>query len=655
MRNARRSLCLLILIGLLGCSGERDDRCVLLIVIDTIRADRLGCYGYDAIETPVLDRLAADGVLYENALTAVPVTLPAIATILTGAYPFQHGLRDNGPFRLNRAWNTLAERLKAEGYRTGAFVSAEVISRPHQLDQGFAIYDDDFSGPYEVYDPQMRAFGDARQGVERRADETIDRALAWLADQGNGDLFLFVHLFDPHLPRDPPPPFDSAYAGRPYDGEIAFVDREIGRLLAGVAARFDPVHCLTVVVGDHGEGLQDHEEELHGFLLFEETVRVPLLVHGHDLPRGTRVAPVVRTVDLVPTICAVAGITPPPESAGRCLPGLGLTSADAGAQCAYLETFRPRLSYHWCELHGLRTAEWKLISGPVRELYAIERDPAERDNCAARFPQICDSLYDLMLEEAHGALDRGQWPADQLHLSEEERERLLSLGYITPSASTEIASDSLALWHFPFAERGAVLGLKDPRAALPAYNRRLEAQSKYKAGLAALAGEDASRAADLLRAAQDLEPSAEGAFALASALEQLGHTTQARRVAEEAVRGGLAGPRLLERIAWYRLEDGDYAAAAETLSAAVARFPEAGRLWALRAVIAQDRQRSAQAREYAERAVAVEPSEPRVHYVRGLIAKLGGDGATARAAWRRYLTMVPDAPERDTIRAYLEQ
>ena len=656
---SRRRILLPLLVSLLtallqGCAGERDGRCVLLIVIDTIRADRLGCYGYAAIETPALDRLASEGVLYENALTAVPVTLPAIATILTGAYPFQHGLRDNGPMRLNSAWTTLAERFQEQGYATGAFVSAEVISREHQLDQGFAVYEDDFSAPYKAFDPRMVDFSDTRQGVERRADQTIDLALGWLADQAGADVFLFVHLFDPHLPRDPPPPFNADYAGRLYDGEIAFADREIGRLLAGIRELWDPSRCLTIAVGDHGEGLQDHEEELHGFLLFEETMRVPLIVQGLSLPRGARVAAVVRTVDLATTICTALGLAPMRESSGTCLPGLELGDPGGARRCAYLETFRPRLSYGWCELHGLRTADWKLISGPTRELYDLARDPSERDNCVARYPQVRDSLYQLMLAEARAALARGIWPADELQLSEEAREKLLSLGYITPAAPALITDNSLALWHFPPEERGGALGLADPRAALPAYNRRIEAQSKRKAGLAALAAGDASRAVALLRAGEALRPSAPGALALSIALERTGRALEARQIAEDAVRAGLAAPLLLEKVAQYRVEDDDYDTAAEMLRTAVMRFPTAGRLWALRAIVEHDRNRRVPAREYAEQAVAVEPQQPRVHYVLGLIAKLGGDLETARRAWRRYLVMEPGAPERETITAFLE-
>ncbi len=521
-------------LALLACSPAGRPRLVVLIVIDTLRADHLGCYGYGRIHTPHLDSLATAGTLYENALTVAPITLPAVASLLTGTYPLQHGLRDNGGYRLNDAWETLAERLRAAGFATGAFVSSEVLASARNLGQGFEVYDDDLSAPMKFYDPKLQRLEQVRQGVERRADQTVDRALAWLAGVAGRDAFLCVHLFDPHVPRDPPPPFDADYPGHPYDGEIAFTDREIGRLLAGAAHHWRPEQILTVAVGDHGEGLRDHEEELHGVLLFEETVRVPLIVSGPRVPRGQRVAAVVRTVDVTPTLCALAGLDAPAESPGTTLPGLRTDRRAAGerrgaAAVAYLETLRPRLAHDWCELRALRTDAWKLIEGPEVELYDLRGDPHERHDAAAAHPAVRDSLLRMLDETAFASFARGAHPAGAAELTDAEREHLMSLGYVSgPVAAPSAGSDSLAVWGFPPDQRGRVLGLPDPRPGLLAYNDRLAARSYTKAGGAAYRAGDFDRASELFGEAIAADESfADAHLGLACARERAGHLAEA--------------------------------------------------------------------------------------------------------------------------------
>ena len=423
----------------------------------------------------------------------MPVTLPAVATILTGVYPLQHGIRDNGPYALGDAWTTLAESFRTAGYATGAFVSADVLAKDHRLTQGFDHYDDDLTAPFEVYDPMLVPFRDERQGLERRADATVDRALAWARDQRGAPAFLCVHLFDPHLPRDPVPEFRERYPGRPYDGEIAFTDRELGRLLAGLRANWRAREILTLVVADHGEGLQDHEEEFHGDLLFEETMRVPLILQGPGIDRGRRVDELARTIDIAPTLCALARLPAPMGSSGAVLPGVrGRRAADdppvgpAHARAAYLETFRPRFAHGWCELRGLRTARWKLIAGPAVELYDLAADPREQRDLAAHEPGVRDSLLALMDAVARASLELGAHGASRVQLTPEAIERLRSLGYVGETPLPPAPADSLAIRVYPPAARGAALGLADPRTALAAYNRRLMARSYEKAGQLAL-------------------------------------------------------------------------------------------------------------------------------------------------------------------------
>ncbi len=525
---------------LLSCGQTGQPRLVMLIVIDTLRADHLGCYGYGPIHTPHLDSLAAGGMLYESAVTAAPITLPAVATILTGAYPLQHGIRDNGGFRLNDAWVTLAERMRAAGYVTAAFVSSEVLAGSHNLTQGFDVYDDDLSQRLTFFDARIKHLEDVRQGTERRAGDTVDRALGWLDSVAGDEAFLFVHIFDPHVPRDPPPPFDRAYAGRPYDGEIAFTDREIGRLLAGAARRWRPEQILAAVVADHGEGLGDHEEELHGVLLYEETVRVPLILSGPGVPRGRRVTDLARTADVAPTLCALTGLEGSSASVGAVLPGLdarGRHAAPAApAPAAYLETLRPRLAHNWCELRALRTREWKLIEGARIELYDLRADPGERHDLAADRGEVRDSLLALLDATGFASHARGAHAADLDVLSEEERENLLSLGYVTGAqAVASPADDSLAVWGFPPAERGRAVALRDPGPGLRAYNQSLEARSYVKAGGAAYRSGDFAYAAQLFREALAADPSsADAHLGLACALEQAGHGPAALALLRQA-------------------------------------------------------------------------------------------------------------------------
>lgn len=528
LRTLSAAFCLLFI----SC-GAPHSRLILLIIVDTMRADHIGCYGYGSIQTPNIDRLAAEGILYENAITAVPVTLPSVATILTGAYPLQHGLRDNGPFQLDDRWNALAECLQEAGYRTGAFVSAAVLSHEHNLTQGFDIYDDDVSVPYVPYHPWMIPMQERYQGIERRAQVTVDRALAWLQDQSHRDVFLTVHLFDPHLPYDPPPPFRETYPEF-YDGEIAYVDREIGRLLEEVRKHRRGSDIVTILVADHGEGLMDHDEALHGDLLFEETMRVPLILHGPGLSPRARVTDLVRTVDIVPTVCALTEISVPAWCVGTPLPGIvwkhdedaeGRRKSFGGA--AYIETFRPRLSHNWCELRGLRTERWKLIEGPGYELYDLIGDPKETTDVAQEYHAVVDSLILLMDEIAFACVRKGSYFAPPLELSQKQREKLQSLGYITTIDTRRATNDSMAVWYFPPNERGAALGLPHPRSSIASTLRHSTAKLHLRLGYKALKEgnlEEAQR--NLLEAIRYNKKFAEAYICLAEIARRTGRPSQ---------------------------------------------------------------------------------------------------------------------------------
>src|SRR5512139_1322212 len=283
---------------------------VLLITIDTLRADRLGCYGDRDAATPVLDALAARGVRFPDAVAHVPLTLPSHATILTGVTPLKHGVRDNAGFVLGSTLRTLAEQFRAGGYETAAFVSGFPVHHRFGLARGFETYDDRFP---QGGDPARPPY------VERRADQTIAAVTAWLARRSAEDrrpFFIWLHLFDPHAPYDPPEPYRSRFSARPYDGEVAFADAQIGVLLGRLQQVGQRGQTLVLATSDHGEGLGEHGEPTHGLFIYDSTIRVPLILAGPGVPSGRVVASLARGIDLAPTLLDLAHVAALPEAEG---------------------------------------------------------------------------------------------------------------------------------------------------------------------------------------------------------------------------------------------------------------------------------------------------------------------------------------------------
>lgn len=300
-------MALLLSVWLPGCGATRREvtERVVLVTIDTLRADRLGCYGAEGAHTPNVDTLAASGVRFETAISRVPLTLPAHASLMTALDPPQHGVRHNSIHRLADDLPTLAESLRGSGFATAAFVGALVLDRRFGLARGFDVYDDDvgrMSSPTVGY-------------AERIASEVVDAALGWL-DSAPPRFFLWVHFYDPHLLYAPPPGFAAAFASDRYAGEIAFVDHELGRLLAGIEARFGPAGRLVVVTSDHGESLGEHGERTHAYGVYDATQRVPLILSGAGWPKGQVVETPVRLVDVAPTLLAAVGARPPARGRG---------------------------------------------------------------------------------------------------------------------------------------------------------------------------------------------------------------------------------------------------------------------------------------------------------------------------------------------------
>ena len=381
---------ILCLIGLVACSqgepkapGSTVDfsatghPSILLITLDTTRADHLGPYGADNVETPALSRLADNGIVFEHAVATSPVTAPAHASLLTGLYPPRHGVRNNSTHYLPEEVPTLAELLSRAGYRTAAFVSTVILERRYGLDQGFEVYDDEI---------RSSAAGDERRmTVERPAGTTADRALSWLdALDGDGPFFLWVHFYDPHIPYSPPSPWEERYPDRAYDAEIAYMDSQIGRLLQHPRAAADDV--IVMAIGDHGESLGEHGEKTHGLLVYDSTLRVPWILRLPGGPTGVRIAAPISQVDLMPTIAELVKLDPDSEVDaldGRSLVPLLRGGHGSPERLLFAESEVPFFAYGWSRLRTVRQGAMKFIDAPVEELYDLGSDPGELTNLAA--------------------------------------------------------------------------------------------------------------------------------------------------------------------------------------------------------------------------------------------------------------------------------
>lgn len=425
--------------------GALRGQNLVIVTLDTTRPDRLGCYGNREIQTPNLNRLAAGGVIFSNAIATAPTTLPSHASILTGLYPHRHGARSNALYRLGTGQQTLAEILSENGYDTAAFVSSFVLDARFGLDQGFGVYDDESN-------PPSGFMGSS----ERRADETTGRAVRWLGGERSGPFFLWVHYYDPHAPHQPPAPFAQRYDPL-YDGEIAFVDQQLGRLLEAVATA-NARETFVVVAADHGEALGEHGEWAHGYLLQEATLRIPLILYApRGLAGGAHVATRVSQVDLMPTILSALGIAVPEG-----LDGVDLLAPSRPGRALLAEAMEGHEHYGWAPLAAIYQGALKYVEGPQPELYDLARDPLERrDLFAARRGQAARLRQQLERERRPQA---EQLAAVRADLTTDELERLERLGYLVAGSPAGSA-----------AGRGP-----DPRQMLPGMIRIQELLSDFQ-------------------------------------------------------------------------------------------------------------------------------------------------------------------------------
>ncbi|MGO9239935.1 MAG: sulfatase-like hydrolase/transferase [Bryobacteraceae bacterium] len=628
-----------------GGSGARLRPLNLVVVtIDTLRADRLHCYGNAHIETPTLDGLATRGVLFESAVAQAPLTPPSHASIFTGTYPTVHHVRNTGGFALQPSSITLAKILQAQGWDTAAFIGASVLKKAFGFSQGFDVYDD------QMPKPEKRL--EEREYPERRAAVVVDHALQWLNAQSGKPFFVWLHLYDPHEPYEPPSPFKEKYRDHLYDGEVAYADQQLGRFLSAVEAKSGAGKTLIAFLADHGESLGEHGEFTHGVFLYDSTLRIPFILAGPGVPAGVRVDQQARTVDVLPTILALLGGQPPPVCQG-----VSLMPAFAGKSVAttysYAETLYPKMSMGWAELRAIRTNKWKYVRAPKPELYDLAADPGEKNNVIAAHPKEYREL-DAQFKALTGGGANASEKVSASQLDSRTMDQLKSLGYLSGFSPRE------------FELNGQGIDPKDRTATLNSLQTVLGPDSRRI---------PAARRIELLR--QTLAQDSSNPilyFYLGAEYESAGRYNQALQVYEDAQKQGIVNGRLLSRMGDLFVRDGRKDRAIEAYEKAAQFNPadvqsevnlataylEQGKLadaercfrWALATeesaaaynglgLVAIQRQDAASARAQFERAVALDPDLVEAQLNLGLIYKMAGEIPRARACFEAFLAKAP--------------
>jgi arylsulfatase A-like enzyme/Tfp pilus assembly protein PilF len=634
---------------------------VLLITIDTLRADALGAYGNRRAETPSIDRLAAGGARFDAAHAHNVTTLPSHANILSGRYPTEHGVRDNAGFRFPPSIETLATLLRSHGYRTGAFVSAFPLASRFGLNRGFDVYDDSF------VDTQPRpAFFEQ----ERSGSDTVARATRWIADGGH-PYFAWVHVYEPHFPYAPPEPFKSRFPDAPYLGDVAAADAALAPLIDPIVARGNRGQTLVVLTGDHGESLGEHGEATHGIFAYEATLRVPLIVFLPSRFPARIVGAPARHVDVLPTILDGLSIRAQEGIAGRSL--LPLIESPAGTsraqpsdsnEATYFEAMSGPLNRGWAPLTGLIRRGVKFIDLPLPELYELDRDPGEQHNLAESQPERVRELRGALSSMAVRNPRAGRRTEDR-----EARERLRSLGYVTasgprPDAAYSAADDPKRLIGLDAAlqEVARLYLAGDLQQAVTRCRDLVRQRPTMIVSLIELAhlereSGNMPQAIDALRKAVAVNPDEPQALSLLIAyLTQSGKAREAAELSMKYVNrsdGAGLDVQVLGAGALALAAAGKQADAVAALTKARAQEPgnamlivETGTVFA----IAGDRDR---ARREFEAALAVNPSVARAHTSLAVIASERGATDEAIAHWQRAIDL--DPKELDNLLAFAQQ
>jgi arylsulfatase A-like enzyme/Flp pilus assembly protein TadD len=615
---------------------------LLLISIDTLRADILSCYGGRAVRTRAVDALAQKGVLFERAFAHTPLTLPSHTNLLTGTLPLVHGVHDNIGFRVPPDSLTLAGHLKAHGYATAAFVSASPLHAIYGLDRGFDVYDDAF-GPSAAEKPFLYN--------ERRGEETVSRAVAWIGGQTGRRWFLFLHLFDPHQPYAPPEPFARQFADNLYAGEVAYVDACLEKLFGYLEVSGLTSRTVILLTSDHGESFGEHGEPTHGYFAYNTTLHVPLVIRADGLLRPRRISRImVSHVDVFPTVCDLLGVPKPGTLQGQSLVPL-MEGRAFSEKPIYFESLAAYYSNGWAPLRGVIRGRLKFIDLPLPELYDLDSDFDEKSNLV---PGRSDADERKTLAEI---LASAKGPLAPSAMAEKAQvlERMRSLGYLAGAGESRKERFTQG---------------DDLKVLLPYYQKLLQASALATKG-------DATRAAGLLEELIAAKKDYLTAYEyLAQVRSQMGQFAEAAATLEAALDQAPDRIRLRGLLGLYLSQAGRQDSAIKELRQALAADPENAELWTNLGVacwksgrldeaqasyvkaaaldkndptplndlgtLALSRKSLDEAWAYFEQALALDPNLASAWNGKGAVLDMKADSEGAVACWKKAVALEPD-------------
>ncbi len=639
-------------LGALARGVSRSNLNVVLLTLDTLRADHLGTYGSKDVSTPNLDQLAREGVVFEQAMTSAPLTLPAHSSIMTGQFPPRHGVRDNGGFFLGPEQVTMAEILSAQGFTSGATVGAFVLDSKWGLDQGFAAYQDDFDLT------NVKAMSLA--SVKRPGNEVVDLALKWMDGVAGQRFFSWLHLYDPHAPYESPEPYRSEYKGHPYRGAIAFTDAQVGRVLAFLKDRGLADKTIVIVSGDHGEGLGEHGEETHGFFVYESSMHVPLIVHApFSNTAGRRVSQPVRTVDILPTVLDLLQIPTPDGLAGVSLSPLlaGASELPNVSMEGYGEAMYPLHHYGWSELTAIRSDRYKLIDAPRPELYDLERDPKELTNIFQERRAVGDAMLRNLREQKRTMAAGAPAPPKNEDVDPETRARLAALGYVGsfvataegPASDRADPKDKIDLFNLMTTARDVAKDADAGTTAITMLQRVVKEDPKVIDAWFMLGNEyfkagKFPEAITQFRHALDLKPDYDLAIInMANAYRRMGKDDAALAGYERYVMIDPKNAFVRYQIGEIYMDQGNFARAEPEFVQALAIDPKLASAVVAAGVIAFERGQLAQAEQRLKEALALKADVRLAHFNLALIAEARGDDVAADAEYRTEIERHPTA------------
>jgi choline-sulfatase len=624
------------------------DANILLVTLDTVRADHLSCYNPQSVPTPNIDAVAARGARFLQAVAQVPLTTPSHASILTGTYPQVHKVRDMGGFILDKSIPTLASLAHEAGFETAAFVGSAVLNHNYGLNRGFETYNDDMG---------TRRDDGLLPGVlaEIRGDAVTGRALEWLQQHHDSsgrsisrkNFFLWVHYYDPHFPYSPPIPFKSKYQKDPYSGEIAYTDAQVGRLLVWLKDHALDGKTLVVLMADHGESLGEHGESTHGIFLYDSTIHIPLIIAGPGIPKGQVLEPQVRSIDIMPTVADFLSISPGIRVQGTSLMPLLISNQRVSTGYSYMETLYPKTGMGWSELRGMRTERWKLILAPKPELYKMGEDRAEKLNVKDRFPADADHLQKKVweIDGPPGSIRK----LERSPVDDETLRQLQSLGYVSGGRRELIVDTSGP----DPKDRIEILGVLERSADLMNRGRYSDAVPMLKSiqpkdapnpaiyqqlGVCLERTGQFQKAVDIYREAITNHAESDHTYAsIGNNFVRMGRLQEAADAMEKAATMNRTNLQNLANLATAYMQLGRPEQCEKTLNEILGQDARYGQAYNIYGVLLLHRGDERGARSYMEKAVEFDPDLCETYLSLGSLAQRAGQPQIAAGYYRKFL------------------